>query len=220
MKRQYTVYLVRHAQTDENKRGAYIGALSDVALSEKGTEQIMAAKEEYTELMGYPKTVYSSPMVRCTDTALGLWPDCNVKIVDNLKEMNFGKFEGMTYRELNGNPEYQRWIDSGGKTAFPGGEYRDGFIVRTMSAFRQVLRDYSDNEGTYIEINSETVKNHNEIVIVCHGGTIMAVMSSIFSGDYYDYQVNNLCGYKLEVEQDGKNIYGKSYSCITAGAHT
>ena len=102
------------------------------------------------------------------------------------REMDFGDFEGKNYQDLNGDPDYQRWIDSGGVTAFPGGESRDEFVKRSMAG---------------LEFCIECMKDYKQKSAVCivHGGTIMAIMSSLTGGDYYDYQVKNGQGYEIEL---------------------
>ena len=54
--------------------------------------------------------------------------------------MNFGSFEGKTYFDLNGNEDYQRWIDSGGTLPFPGGESREQLwnLVRKLNREKNV----------------------------------------------------------------------------------
>ena len=47
---------------------------------------------------------------------------------------------------------------------------------------------------------------HEDIVIVCHGGNIMAVMSSLRGCDYYEHMISNLDGYLLEIEIDNEKI--------------
>ena len=53
--------------------------------------------------------------------------------------MDFGEFEGRNYAQLNGDPRYQAWIDSGGTLAFPGGESREAFIARCVDGMELVM---------------------------------------------------------------------------------
>ncbi len=55
----------------------------------------------------------------------------------SLRECDFGLFENHNYIELS-SPEYQAWIDSGGRP-FPEGESREAFIRRTLEGFREVV---------------------------------------------------------------------------------
>ncbi len=65
--------------------------------------------------------VFVSPMLRCRQTAEILFPQIPQIEIDPWREMDFGEFEGKNYAQLNGDPRYQAWIDSGGTLAFPGG---------------------------------------------------------------------------------------------------
>ena len=50
------------------------------------------------------------------------FPGAEQVVCEQMRECDFGLFEGKNYQELTGNPKYQSWIDSGGTKAFPGGE--------------------------------------------------------------------------------------------------
>ena len=134
-----------------------------------------------------------SPMLRCLQTKDILYPDTRAILLPEWKEIDFGRFEGKNYQDLNGDPDYQRWIDSGGVTAFPGGESRDEFVKRSMAGLEwciEYMEDYKQKSA----------------VCVVHGGTIMAIMSSLTGGDYYDYQVKNGQGYEIELSIKNNNV--------------
>ena len=50
------------------------------------------------------------------------------------------EFEYRNYQELNGHPDYQAWIDSGGTIGFPGGEDQKAFCDRVQTAFEACIR--------------------------------------------------------------------------------
>ena len=119
--------------------------------------------------------------------------DTRAILLPEWKEIDFGRFEGKNYQDLNGDPDYQRWIDSGGVTAFPGGESRDEFVKRSMAGLEwciECMEDYKQKSA----------------VCIVHGGTIMAIMSSLTGGDYYDYQVKNGQGYEIELSIKNNNV--------------
>ena len=91
------------------------------------------------------------------------------------------------------DPDYQRWIDSGGVTAFPGGESRDEFVKRSMAGLELCIACMEDYK-------------QKSAVCIVHGGTIMAIMSSLTGGDYYDYQVKNGQGYEIELSIKNNNV--------------
>ena len=137
--------------------------------------------------------LFSSPMLRCLQTKDILYPDTRAILLPEWKEIDFGRFEEKNYQDLNGDPDYQRWIDSGGVTAFPGGESRDEFVKRSMAGLEwciECMEDYKQKSA----------------VCIVHGGTIMAIMSSLTGGDYYDYQVKNGQGYEIELSIKNNNV--------------
>ena len=188
-----TLYIIRHGATKSNKRHAYLGNTNE-PLSNEGGEQIIF----YNEAGRYPKEkdnllIVSSPMLRCLQTKDILYPDTRAILLPEWKEIDFGRFEGKNYQDLNGDPDYQRWIDSGGVTAFPGGESRDEFVKRSMAGLEwciECMEDYKQKSA----------------VCIVHGGTIMAIMSSLTGGDYYDYQVKNGQGYEIELSIKNNNV--------------
>ena len=80
--------------------------------------------------------------------------------------MNFGSFEGKTYFDLNGNEDYQRWIDSGGTLPFPDGESRAEFITRCKAGLLDCLMELE-----------KQVTVQEKVVCIVHGGTIMALLT-------------------------------------------
>lgn len=120
--------LIRHGQTEGNKKKRYIG-VTDESLCEEG--------KDFLRQMKYPapQAVYVSPMKRCVETAEILFPDYPVHVIDELAECDFGDFENKNYEELDGNLEYQAWIESGGTLPFPGGESRESFCRRNLLGF-------------------------------------------------------------------------------------
>ena len=152
------LWLIRHGKTEGNKLSRYIGT-TDEPLCQEGTE--------FLHKMDYPKVqaVYVSPLKRCVQTAEILFPGEPVHIIEELAECDFGEFENKNYKELEGNPHYQEWIDSNGTLPFPGGESREGFKSRNLRGFDRVV--------------SGCIRSHvAEAALVIHGGTIMNIMEA------------------------------------------
>lgn len=174
-----TVFMLRHGKTRGNERGSYIG-VTDLPLSESGRAELARTKEKLQrELSEKPFLLAASPMKRCLETAQILFPGKEAQIVPQLSEMNFGEFEGKNYLDLSGDARYQAWIDSGGTTAFPGGEGPSSFKRRTMKSMHGLLL-----EAAGIGVRT--------VVITAHGGTVMSGMSMVTGGRYFDYKVD--CG--------------------------
>ena len=200
--------LIRHGATLSNKEGRYLGK-TDEALS---PEEIHMLEKSVAD-GNYPTAdiLFSGPMKRCQETAQILYPGQTPILIPEWTEMDFGTFEGHNYKELSGDPKYQRWIDSGGTLPFPGGESREAFIRRSVTGCEKMLhylktireRSAASGQGdcntgsrkTELERSDESGARDaggQSVTAVVHGGTIMALLSHFLGGEYFDYQVK--CG--------------------------
>lgn len=166
------LYFVRHGRMPGNKEKRYIGRTDESILPESVKElSERAARGEY----GHPEILFVSPMRRCVETAGIIYPDMEMHVIRDFRECDFGSFEGRNYIELSSEPDYISWIESGGTMPFPGGESMNEMIDRVMKGFYEAM-DIADGR---------------DAAFVVHGGTIMALMSRIDGGDFYDYQIDN-----------------------------
>ncbi len=199
------VFMIRHGMTAGNLEYRYVGSTDEPLLPESRTlikKCAMQADSRYCmgkHSMG--QNVYVSPMSRCRETAKLLYPDAAQICVEALRECDFGVFEYKNYRELNGNADYQQFIDTGGCAGFPGGESRDVFIGRVAAGFEFVYKLHLSDHAEAVQCGK---KNLPDIFMVVHGGTIMALLDR-YAGtkrSYYDWQVKNGQGYSVELVQD------------------
>ena len=204
--------LIRHGQVQANIEKRYIGS-TDMSLTVNGMKSL--EKLNKAQIYKTPDYLFCSPMSRCKMTCDILFPDKIYTVIDEFHEMDFGSFEMKNYQELKDNAYYQRWIDSNGTIAFPEGESRQEFVLRCMSGFDKMLSKTcccveSDsirliNSPLKITIDNKNdnvcIKNNNQVLkmisitAVVHGGTIMAILSSLNKDEYYNYQCKNAEGY-------------------------
>lgn len=139
------IILIRHGKTAGNLEGRYVGR-TDEPLCAAGREALAGRKLPRAEKL------FVSPLLRCRETAEILWPGQDQIAVSDLSECDFGGFEMKNYAELNGNADYQAWIDSGGTLPFPGGESQRAFQARVCAAFEQIaeklLKEKADSAKT------------------------------------------------------------------------
>lgn len=176
------IYLIRHGQTPGNKLSRYIGT-TDEPLSEEG--------RAFLEKLDYPMpdALYVSPLLRCVETAEILFPEKEMHIIEELSECDFGEFENKNYKELSGNENYQKWIDSNGTLPFPGGESREDFKRRSLNGFQKAV--------------AQCVREKvNTAALVIHGGTIMNIMEEYADRQrsFYEWHVKNGGGYQVTVD--------------------
>jgi alpha-ribazole phosphatase len=168
------IYLIRHSITWDNLEKRYVGRRTDSPLCEEGRE-LARRKRKIISARLRPDILVVSPMKRCRETAEILFPGQAQIRENSLAEIDFGDFEGKDYKELSCNKQYQAWIDSGGGMAFPNGDEPKEYSKKCTAGFLKYLEDYPDRE----------------IAFVIHGGTIMALMSKLSGGNYYDWLVEN-----------------------------
>ena len=107
--------LIRHGMTAGNREKRYIG-MTDEKLCPIGREALNQEKKR--SLYPAADLLFSSPLVRCLETAAILYPGQEPLIIEAFRECSFSQFEGKNYKELSDNPLYQAWIDSGGALPF------------------------------------------------------------------------------------------------------
>ena len=186
------VFLIRHGKTEGNERRAFIGRGTDEGLSEEGKKAAAAAGRGIMQEIGaLPEHVFVSPMKRAQETASILFESAEQIVIDDLAEIGFGILEGKTHEELSSDARYVSWLESGGREEIPEGESRTDFSKRSFAGFLRTLGSCDRAES---------------VVIVCHGGNIMAVFSELTGKDYYDFLTENLCGFCLDLETSDEGI--------------
>ena len=175
------VMLIRHGLTERGRKGRYQGRL-DEGLSREGRAQLRRADVS-------PRRVYVSPLLRARETAEILFPEAEQIPVPDLREMDFGAFEGRNWREMENDDAYRTWVESGCWGRCPGGEDKVGFSRRVCAAFEALL----------------CPEEREELFVVAHGGTQMAILEKWGRPrrEYYAWQSQCGCGWELEREADG-----------------
>lgn len=178
------INFIRHAKTAGNLEKRYIGR-TDEPLCEAGIAEL--------ESIAYPdcELVVSSPMKRCLQTAALIYPAKKILVTDELRECDFGDFEGRNHAELCGNEAYEKWLGGGGLGTFPNGEDSKSFRKRCVSGFLKAIKNCAVI-GT--------------VSFVVHGGTIMSVLEkfAVPHREFYDHMTENCRGYVTEF--DGEKI--------------
>ena len=160
------VHLIRHGATEASRKRLYYGR-ADIPLSPDAAEELLELKKEGI----YPSSdgcrVYTTGML-CTEQTLEiLYPGVEAGREPGLREMDFGAFELRGYEELKDDPAYQRWLTGDYLTnVCPGGESAVQHGDRCMKALKGLLEREPD-----------------DLLIICHGGTITALMERLFPGE-------------------------------------
>jgi len=170
------VYLLRHGETVGNVEGQYAG-VTDTPLTEKGKSQAADAylRFEHTKF----DVVLSSPLSRALNTAR-VFSDQKIIELDGLMEMNFGKFEGLTYQEIEKKfpEECKQWKETTKDYEFPGGESLRGFYNKVVQVYQDILKTY----------------DVEKLLIVAHSGVIRSIIAHEISESfdhYWKYCIDN-----------------------------
>ncbi len=130
--------LVRHGETLNNVAGIAQG-WGDSELSERGRQQVARLAQR---LKGSgADALFSSPLGRALTTAeaIAAATELPVRILDGLREMNYGRWEGQRFLEVRKSDEesYRRWISDDG-FACPEGESHSEVLARVRDALDSV----------------------------------------------------------------------------------
>lgn len=157
----YRISVIRHGMTEANEKGIYIGK-TDLPLSPKGAADLAAKMDEFD----YPSVhrVYSSPLLRCTETAEILFPYTEMCTVDDFRELDLGEFENKTIDELAKREDYQNWLKGDKSCRPPKGESLEELTARTYKGLHEIIMDMM-NEGL------------THCALITHGGVISNMLS-------------------------------------------
>ncbi|WIV11788.1 histidine phosphatase family protein [Proteiniborus sp. MB09-C3] len=155
--------LVRHGETEANIGGIYSG-WTDFPLTEKGNKDIQATAKNLKRYKNVD-IIYSSPLNRALTTAKAISASINkeIQIVDNLKEMNFGIFDGKEgqYIQKNHDNEWKSWIEDYVNYRIPEGEN---------------LIDLYDRIKVFLD---KLIEKDKDSIIVTHGGVIQVMITHL-----------------------------------------
>ena len=158
--------LARHGQSVSNAIRRFQGA-QDVALSPLGMRQAEALGQAVSRRA--IAHVYVSPFERARHTAeialagLGL----PLTVVDDLRELSLGEWEGCTVEEIRTRPgdPYARWVRDPVQCPPPGGEPLADVQARVLRAVEGITAAHP---------------NGDDVLIVSHGGVISALLAHCF----------------------------------------
>ena len=174
--------LIRHGKTEYNERRAYCGAL-DPSLSDLGQRELEASEAKRFLREHPPELAFVSPMKRATETADILFAgmaELPRLYPEELREIDFGRFEGKSYEELKDDPEYIAWLDTNCEALIPGGDFPDSFREDVAVGFEQILESCRTERVEYA-------------AIVSHGGVLGTILARYASPqkNWYEWKLPN-----------------------------
>lgn len=172
-----TVYLLRHGQINTSGKKRYIGIL-DIPLSEEGIIQANKLKEYFSSIC--VDKIYSSSLIRSVQTAhiIGGAENMQVSVMDELKEINMGDWEGKSFDEIrNKYPE----------------EFKNR--MENIEAFRpENGESFGQCKKRAWDIFSKIISSdESNIIIVAHAGINRVILASLLG-----IPMNNIFKFKQD----------------------
>jgi len=160
--------LIRHGETLWNAQKRYCGS-TDIGINAKGKKQARSLRERLS-VMDIHK-IYTSGGKRAVQTAQIAFKGAKIDNIPDLKEIHFGIFEGLTYREIMKKyPNiYNAWLKKPLHVTIPESESLDSFRKRVTKALKKII----------------AVNKNKTIAVVCHGGSISVFVTAILKTDNF-----------------------------------
>ena len=129
------LWLIRHPEPEAAAEGRCYGS-KDWERSETGLSQARAIA---AQLASEPlAAIYTSPRRRCVEAAnlLAAGRTCAAVVMEPLRELDFGEFEGRLYEEIESlyPALYREWMERPTEVQFPGGESFSQMRSRVLAA--------------------------------------------------------------------------------------
>lgn len=162
------LYFLRHGQTASSRDNAFCGSI-DPELTADGLAMAQAFAAAYK---AHPWTaVFASPMKRTVATAKPLSDAIKIEVQlrDGLKEINYGKWEGMSVDAVNRDfhDDYIRWTADPAWNPPTGGEPAITIANRAMLVVEEIKQRYKSGH----------------VLIVAHKATIRIILCSLLGID-------------------------------------
>lgn len=167
------VYFVRHGETEYNAIGRYQGH-TQISLNARGFAQATVVGQRLRNTRF--DAIYSSDLLRAVQTAEAIAHHHTLPITQHagFREIDVGLWEHLTVEEIARQypQHFALYKQTPGRAVYTGGESYAMMQLRAMEALMHVIASHDD---------------HETICIVCHGGTIRALVCAFLhiDIDYY-----------------------------------
>jgi probable phosphoglycerate mutase len=138
---RHQIVLVRHGETEWSKSGRHTSR-TDLPLTEAGRERAAALRSQLAAPEWSFALVLSSPLKRARETAELAGFGGRLSLEDDLREWDYGEYEGVTTPEIREQrPDWWLWRDGcpGGELPAQVGVRADRVLVRARAADGDVL---------------------------------------------------------------------------------
>ena len=167
------LYLLRHGETAYSRTGGYCGEL-DPELTANGEKMAIAFGDAYKAIAW--DAVFVSPMRRTIATATPLCKAIGMEMQfrDGLKELRYGKWEGLTndFVKENYSDDYLRWLTEPAWNPPTGGETAVQLASRASFVVAEIQEMYPSGN----------------VLVVSHKATIRVILCGLLGIDMGRYR--------------------------------
>jgi broad specificity phosphatase PhoE len=180
------VLLTRHGYTTSGE--VVLGGTIDVPLAPRGREEVAALGRRLSGVR--IDRLIASPMIRAQETARLIAGDRSIETDERLREMHYGRWEGLTFQEIPVlDPELRaRWESDPSDTHTPGGESGAEVASRVLS----FLMDLIESEGISSSLVADGVPAaptpDRNVLIAAHGTVNRILLCVALGSPLRDYR--------------------------------
>ena len=208
------VYLLRHGESEANRRGILAGPDNSIDLTEKGRKDSRKASKYLCKVD--LTHIYTSPISRCIQTIdllINSKPQIPVSVDGRIQEMNYGDWNGKELNLLSKTREWKRIQNQPSKFKFPQGESFTQLRRRVQS----FLTEISELQGPVL------VVSHGDVIKMMLTCTLdlstdnfqkFVIQPASISIIEYDDKTKNLIATN---QRPGKNIFRKKLETVLLG---
>lgn len=201
------IYLIRHGETDQNKRKCLQGR-TDIVLNDYGRELACRTAEGMKEIDF--DIIFCSPLKRARETAEIISRGKKIPIIieERIQEISFGEYEGLCYGKEHFSIPDEEFLNFFDKPQCyrtpPGGESFEEVIARTGEFLKEL-------------VVQEEYQNKT-ILLSTHGCALKAVLANVRNtsiAEFWGAGVHKNCAVScievtegnIRVVEDGKLYY-------------
>lgn len=194
--------LIRHGETDWNIEKRFQGS-TDNTLNKRGEGQVACLTARLADEIY--DAIYASDLTRVQQTAkaaLGKRFE-QVKLDKRLREVHFGKFEGLTFAEIEEQypEEWAAW-QADGNQGIAGTEPYSDVMARVTAFYNELLVSHPTDD--------------EKVLIIGHGGILGIFLTMAFSTPpekWWQFRLENAGITKLGIYKDGAilNVFNDLY---------
>lgn len=146
-----TFYCVRHGKTEYNQHHIFQGGTADSPLLPEGKQAATTLGKYFASEAIHFDYVFVSPQGRAQDTAhyivAELSPQPALTTVRDLREMEFGKWDGTPEADYHHLPEFQKLVHEPHlyEASAHGGETFTELLERTLNVFKKIQTEHPES---------------------------------------------------------------------------